>query len=306
MTTYYVVHKGRKTGIYTTWDQCKTQVNNYEGAIFKKFTNKEDAEKFLIHGFDKKPRSLIKKENNDQKNKDLINVETNTAEDIIYIYTDGSCTYLKNGLIKAGYGIYIPEKNIRIGLPLKSNKLTNNCAELTAIIETITYLNNDDLTKKICIFTDSQYCMYIFHGTGERYESNNWNNEGKQVPNVDLIKKILEIKRNYNVVLLKVRAHTDKNDIHSTGNSIADQLANEGANQAESGIDKYIQMNNLSENANKVEKGIDKDIQMNTLFEFDELVIDNDKKYDTVLIKGNNLKNLKLKNSKLSTWFVKN
>ena len=47
--------------------------------------------------------------------------------------------------------------------------------------------------------------------------------------NIDLIKKGLEIVRKYNIVFLKVRAHTNLNDAHSINNDIADKLANTGA-----------------------------------------------------------------------------
>ena len=36
---YYAVKKGRKTGIFTTWDDCKAQVNGYKGAVYKSFTH---------------------------------------------------------------------------------------------------------------------------------------------------------------------------------------------------------------------------------------------------------------------------
>ncbi len=46
MAVYYAVQKGRKPGIYTTWDQCRQQVTGFPGAVYKKFTIKEDAERF--------------------------------------------------------------------------------------------------------------------------------------------------------------------------------------------------------------------------------------------------------------------
>ena len=309
MSTYYVVHKGRKPGIYKTWSECKKQINNFDGAIFKKFNDSSEAGKFLVHGFPngKKPLSILKKENDDKRNYEKI--ETETGDDLdesekIFIYTDGSCTYVKNNPTKAGYGIYIPEKNISIGAPLFNQKLTNNRAELTGIIESIKYLDNDDLEKKICIFTDSQYSMYIFNGTGERYEKNNWKNNGNDVPNIDLIKKILELKRKYNIVLLKVRAHTTKEDEHSVGNKIADTLANDGANSSLKTVSANIftKNNNCdiddSEDFDEDSK-INKNIQMNELFDFDKLEV-NDSSIDTIF---NN--NKKLKNQKLSNWFVK-
>ena len=47
---YYSVHKGRETGIFTTWDNCKKQIDKYKGAIYKSFKKKEDAEKFVKNG----------------------------------------------------------------------------------------------------------------------------------------------------------------------------------------------------------------------------------------------------------------
>lgn len=324
MSTYYVVHKGRKPGIYKTWAECKKQIDSYDGAIFKKFNNSTEAGEFLVHGFPngKKPLSVVRKANDDKRNYEKI--ENETGDDLdesekIFIYTDGSCTFVKNNPTKAGYGIYIPEKNISVGSPLLNQKLTNNRAELTSIIESIKYLDTDDLQKKICIFTDSQYSMYIFNGTGERYEKNNWKNNGSDVPNIDLIKKILELKRKYNIVLLKVRAHTNKDDIHSQGNKIADILANEGANSSNNNCNNIFKKTN---NINLIEdfdedNKIDKNVQMNQLFDFDQLSINDnsddnhDDNYDyhnnhikiNVNIKNSN-KNKKFKNQKLSNWFV--
>jgi len=44
---YYAVAKGRKTGIFTSWDDCKKQVNGFSGAIFKSFKSIQDAKEFL-------------------------------------------------------------------------------------------------------------------------------------------------------------------------------------------------------------------------------------------------------------------
>jgi len=45
--TYYAVRRGRKTGIYTSWDECKKQVDGFDDASYKKFDNKQDAYRFL-------------------------------------------------------------------------------------------------------------------------------------------------------------------------------------------------------------------------------------------------------------------
>ena len=296
MPTYYVVHKGKKPGIYSSWTECKKQVDKFDGAIFKKFTDKSDAELFLKEGFgeNKKPRSVVRKENDDKKNNTKIIDETIEDEtDKIFVYTDGSCIKFKNNISKAGFGIYIPEKKVEISSPLLNQKVTNNRAEMTAIIDSVKYLDEFDLVKKICIFTDSQYSMYIFNGTGERYEKNGYKNDGKDVPNIDLIKKMLELKRKYNIVLLKVRAHTDKKDKHSIGNDIADKLAQKGALSKDDSNNVFTA---FSSHENDFEEKIDKDIQMNELFEFDE----GDGTGIEIKKKGR-----PSKNPKLSNWFIK-
>jgi ribonuclease HI len=341
---YYVVHKGHKTGIYSTWNECKINVDNFEGAVFKKFEDEKQAILFLQNGFGKYTKK-VNEENQDteenQDNEENQTIKINKAKpktnklssltsenDNIHIYTDGSCIKLKNKMVVAGFGIYIPSKNISVASPLLNQKLTNNRAELTAIIDSIKYLDEEDLNMEIKIITDSQYSMYLFHGTGERYEKNGYKQDGKEVPNIDLIKKLLEIKRQYKVDLLKVRAHTGKKDVHSLNNEVADKLANEGAlslikdksdnniffndslsldvqsSDNDSSLHKKLDsllLSKFSESSSsnfyikeKIDK-IDKNIQMNELFEFDELTED---------IPNNSLKKTKT-NLKLNNWFIR-
>lgn len=333
---FYAVHKGHKPGIYGNWLDCKKQIDKFDGAIFKKFDKKDDALTFVKDGFGgKMPRGLTRKTNSDKKNND--NIEDETLIDKspkIFIYTDGSCIKINKFSNKAGFGIYIPEKNIRVGAPLLNQKLTNNRAEMTAIIDSIKYLDEDDLQKKLCIFTDSQYSIYIFTGTGERYEKNDFKNNGKDVPNIDLIKKALELKRKYNIVLLKVRAHTDKKDEHSIGNDIADKLANEGANHIDSNNNKknLFEGDYFDDNTSEYvplqsnSKLIHKNVRMNELFDItkfnnennnlkndnlnDELKDELDdelKDFTSLSIKSTDYKpkKTKYKSSKLSQWFSK-
>lgn len=41
---FYVVWKGKNPGIYTSWDACKAEVHGFQGARFKSFPTKEEAE----------------------------------------------------------------------------------------------------------------------------------------------------------------------------------------------------------------------------------------------------------------------
>lgn len=47
MGKVYAVKKGFKTGIFTTWEECKNATHGYSGAVFKGFGTMEDAEDYL-------------------------------------------------------------------------------------------------------------------------------------------------------------------------------------------------------------------------------------------------------------------
>ena len=137
---YYAVHKGRKTGIYSTWEECQKQVTQFAYPIYKKFDNEKDAQYFLEHGFQNNNNPVSRKITADKKNEKILEEELkDDPHNKIFIYTDGSCIKFQNGLSKSGYGIYIPSKNIRVSEPLLNQKQTNNRAELTAIIKALDY-----------------------------------------------------------------------------------------------------------------------------------------------------------------------
>ena len=47
MAKYYAVKKGRNTGIFTSWPECQKQIQGYSGAVYKSFTNENDAKVYL-------------------------------------------------------------------------------------------------------------------------------------------------------------------------------------------------------------------------------------------------------------------
>lgn len=44
---YYAVRKGFVPGVYSTWDECKQQVNGYQGAEYKGFGNMASAQSYM-------------------------------------------------------------------------------------------------------------------------------------------------------------------------------------------------------------------------------------------------------------------
>ncbi len=56
MAKYYAVKCGRNTGIFTSWRECKEQVDGVSGAEYKSFARKSEAEEYLGIEKPKKPQ----------------------------------------------------------------------------------------------------------------------------------------------------------------------------------------------------------------------------------------------------------
>lgn len=48
---YYAVKAGVKTGIFTTWEECRASVHGYPGAAYKSFKTREEAAAYLEDNF---------------------------------------------------------------------------------------------------------------------------------------------------------------------------------------------------------------------------------------------------------------
>lgn len=44
---YYAVRKGRSTGVFETWAECKKNIDGFSGAVYKGFESREEAEAFV-------------------------------------------------------------------------------------------------------------------------------------------------------------------------------------------------------------------------------------------------------------------
>ena len=168
---YYAVHKGRNTGIYNTWLECSKQIYKYQDAIYKKFTDLDEANNFVKYG--KHFCIPLQNEVCDLDNNQLqkLNKEFDIEQNKIIVYTDGSC--LNNGQknAKAGIGIYFGENDNRNFSEKYTDKPTNNRAELSAILKVCDILDNDiKLCKDIHIYSDSKYSINCFTKWGDSWK----------------------------------------------------------------------------------------------------------------------------------------
>ena len=198
MTSFYAVANGKKIGVFTSWEECKEQIYDFQGAIYKKFATNEEAKEFI---------------------NDIINN--------LYVYTDGACSNNGKTKAKAGYGIYFAKDHpLNTSIELKGDNLTNNIAELSAVIHAIKLIKDLKIKNKI-IVTDSEYVIKCATTYGAKLDAKNWEaKKDKVIPNLELVKELYELT-NENLIKYKhIMAHTGEKDKHSIGNYYADLLAN--------------------------------------------------------------------------------
>jgi ribonuclease HI len=195
----YAIRKGSKTGIFSTWTDCKKQVDGFSGAEYKSFTNLTDAESYL--------KGCI------QINTSINKESTPTSDDnTLCVYVDGSYNSYKK---IAGYGL-VMVKNNNIFLkdfsayPYKDVTQSHNVgAELIGAKRAVELAIANNY-KRVCI-------NYDYLGI-EKFATKQWKAKTSQTIEYQnfMIKymKILDISFN------KIKAHSG-----DTYNDMADKLA---------------------------------------------------------------------------------
>lgn len=96
---FYAVRKGRKTGIFLTWDECKSQVQGYSAAEYKSFKTREEAESYM---------------NIEMVNEEFTNSKNETVNNV-YAFVDGSFNQSTGTYGYGGYLMYNGHKEILQG-----------------------------------------------------------------------------------------------------------------------------------------------------------------------------------------------
>ena len=143
------------------------------------------------------------------------------------LYTDGACSHNGGPKARSSIGIHFSEKNpikiSDISEKIISDFHSNNVAELKAIKKSFELMKDNNVDIPIQLYTDSSYCRLILI---EWYEKWIRLDKLKGKKNKDIIKETYDIYKTFNnIEIIYVRAHSNKNDEHSYGNRIADQLA---------------------------------------------------------------------------------
>ncbi|MFD1446884.1 ribonuclease H1 domain-containing protein [Oceanobacillus profundus] len=184
MSKFYAVKRGRKEGIYNTWDECKAQVNGFPSALYKSFSTYEEAKNFIGESATKV--SLAKNEK-EQKS------------DII-AYIDGS--YDNNRKVFSYAGIVFLKNNERVEFSYADSdnsiiELRNVAGEIKAAMHVI------DLALKNKARSIDIY--YDYAGI-ENWANKSW--RAKNPFTQGYVEYIESIKSKININFKKVKAHS--------------------------------------------------------------------------------------------------
>ena len=197
MTKFYAVKKGKKTGIFSTWDECKEQVTGFKGAVYKSFKTLSEAEAFL--------------EKNEKK------IENIEEVDGVYAYIDGSFDRI-NGIY--GSGVVIVDGDKKHEYKHAGNRedyaqLHNVAGELEAA-KFVMWYAVDKKIKEITLFYDYQGI--------EAWAVGDW--KANLPYTQDYVKFYSKVKMAVKVNFVKVKAHTG-----IELNEVVDKLAKEAIEQ---------------------------------------------------------------------------
>lgn len=191
---YYAIRKGRKTGIFDTWDVTKKYVIGFKGAEYKSFESYEMAQNYIYND----DKSII-----DEKLKD----------DELIAYVDGSYNISSQ---KFGYGIVLISNRdeIKLKKSFYDETLSNQrnvAGEVYGSMKAIEYAIQNNISK---IYIHFDYMGIKSWAEGE------WKTN---IPLTKEYKKFIDEAKNYiEIIFIKVKAHS--NDKY---NDMADKLAKE-------------------------------------------------------------------------------
>lgn len=141
---FYVVWEGVKPGIYASWTECLLQTKGVEGAKFKSFDTKEEAER----AYASSPYAYIGKKNKEEKSKSL--PPGIIAESLA---VDAACSGNPGPMEYRGVYLRTNEEIFHFG-PVQG---TNNIGEFLAIVHGLALLKQKNL--QMPIYSDSKIAI---------------------------------------------------------------------------------------------------------------------------------------------------
>lgn len=216
---YYAVKQGKKTGIFTTWDECNQYVHGYPGAEYQRFTNKAEAETYL---------QGVQEEN------EVITDEVDTVDFEIIAYIDGSFSKESN---EFSYGAVIFYE----GEQLHFNEKYND-PELVSMRNVAGEIKGAERVMAFAIEQGAKTLSIHYDYEGiEKWCTGEW--KANKLGTMNYKKYYDGIKKDLGIRFIKVKSHSN-----DTFNDLADKLAKEAF------LNKEIDELSSKDSASKITK----------------------------------------------------
>ena len=147
---FYVVWNGRKKGIFTSWNVCKKQIDGFESAQYKSFTDLKEAEIAFSKKYEDYKGKNTKKPTLSSSEK-----ETYGRPNLESISVDAACSGNPG---KMEYRGVLTHNKQEIFLKGPFKKGTNNIGEFLALVHGIALLKSKN-KEDIPIYSDSRIAM---------------------------------------------------------------------------------------------------------------------------------------------------
>lgn len=173
----------------------------------------------------------------------------------IRIFTDGAS---RGNPGPGGWGSIIDFGDEVHELGGRENKTTNNRMELSAVLESLEFLqNNNHSGAHVKFFTDSSYVAKGVSSWVKGWRQNNWKNKtGQEIANVDMWQKINDLLNVFEVKMENIEGH-----VGIPANERADQIATSFADEKPDNLfigKKFLYKVNLEEIKGDIAKSSDK------------------------------------------------
>lgn len=261
LSMFYAVRRGRQTGVFHTWNECRVQVDRFPAARFKKFATEEEAWAFVRNSLspdstEGKKKELVEEPQvkaNKRLHESLNEVEGESTEpcakhlkqntdsvpvvdkstfsymgDFVVVYTDGCCSSNGRRRARAGIGVYWgPGHPLNVGIRLPGRQ-TNQRAEIHAACKAIEQAKAQNISKLV-LYTDSMFTINGITNWVQGWKKNGWKTStGKEVINKEDFVWLDKLTQDMDIQWMHVPGHSG-----FIGNEAADRLAREGARQSE-------------------------------------------------------------------------
>lgn len=217
---FYVVWKGRKTGIFTQWDETKQQVEHFAGAKYKSFKTEAEAKAAFSQG---SSQGITHKKTITAPKATPAALQESHKQFDVTLYTDGGCEPNPG---KAGSGVAVYHKTTLAALyyGLYEANGTNNSAELNALYQALLLAKVAiDAKQSVQILSDSQYSINCITQWATGWKAKGWKRQkAGDIKNLEIIKQAyaLYCELKNDITIKHVAAH-----IGIEGNELADRMS---------------------------------------------------------------------------------